>query len=210
MKKNRSESRNNRIISLAQTALMAALCFVGFKFMQIPIPVPGDSTVAIHLGNVFCVLAALLLGGWNGGLAGAVGMTLADLLDPRYITAAPKTFILKLGIGLICGFVAHSIGHISGDNTEGQDSGRKSIVLWSALGCSAGLGFNVIFEPVVSYLYKRFLLGQPADAAMILAKWQAGATLINAVIAIVVATLLYVAVRPALIRAGIFKKDIRL
>jgi uncharacterized membrane protein len=59
------------------------------------------------VGNAFCVLAALLLGGWYGGLAGAIGMTISDLLDPIYAMGAPKTFISKLFIGLITGLVAH-------------------------------------------------------------------------------------------------------
>ena len=51
------------------------------------------------------MLGALLLGGWYGGIAGAVGMTIADIMDPVYITVAPKTFVLKLCIGLITGLV---------------------------------------------------------------------------------------------------------
>ncbi len=200
--------KNSTLITLTQTALMAALCYVGFEFFQIPVSLPSGTT-AFHLGNVFCVLAALLLGGPYGGFAGAAGMTLADLLDPRYITSAPKTFVLKLGIGLICGLVAHRAGGITRTDPDGSEKSKKAVALWSVLGCSAGLAFNVIFEPVVSYLYQRFLLGQDADAAMILAKWQAATTLINAVIAIVAATVLYLALRPALDRAGVLRKNIR-
>ena len=47
---------------IAQAGLMAALCFIGFAVFKIDIPVGADKT-AFHLGNVFCVLAALLLGG---------------------------------------------------------------------------------------------------------------------------------------------------
>ena len=46
--------------------------------------------VALHIGNAFCVLAALLLGGFWGGLAGAIGMTIGDLFDPVYVVYAPK------------------------------------------------------------------------------------------------------------------------
>lgn len=53
---------------LAQAALLAALSFVGFMFFKIDIPVGNDKT-AFHLGNVFCVLGALLLGGFWGGAA---------------------------------------------------------------------------------------------------------------------------------------------
>ena len=48
---------------LAQAGLLAALCYIGFAFFKIDIPV-GPEKTAFHLGNVFCVLAALLLGGY--------------------------------------------------------------------------------------------------------------------------------------------------
>ena len=89
---------HDQIQKLALTALFAALCYVIFTFLQIKIPMPGGDATSLHLGNAFCVLAALLLGGGYGGLAGAVGMTIADLMDPVYITGAPKTFVLKFCI----------------------------------------------------------------------------------------------------------------
>ena len=95
------------LTKLAQAGLLAALCYIGFAFFKIDIPV-GTEKTAFHLGNVFCVLAALLLGGFWGGLAGAVGMTVGDLTT-AYVTSAPKTFFLKLCIGLIVGLVAHHI-----------------------------------------------------------------------------------------------------
>ena len=35
--------RNPRIIKWAQTALLAALCYVVFQFLQIKIPMPGGA-----------------------------------------------------------------------------------------------------------------------------------------------------------------------
>ena len=99
------EKTDNKIMKIAVTALMAALCFIAFSYLQIPIPLPGGDQVALHVGNAFCVLAALLMGGLYGGLAGSIGMTLADLLNPAYVTSAPKTFILKMCIGLIAGLI---------------------------------------------------------------------------------------------------------
>ena len=90
------ERRNETLIKIAQTALLAALCFVTFTFLQIKIPMPGGGATSFHVGNAFCVLAALILGGWYGGLAGAIGMGLADVLDPVYITGETKKFVLKL------------------------------------------------------------------------------------------------------------------
>lgn len=79
---------------LAQAGLLAALCYIGFAFFKIDIPV-GPEKTAFHLGNVFCVLAALLLGGYWGGLAGAIGMTIADLTT-AYVTSAPQDLLIKI------------------------------------------------------------------------------------------------------------------
>ena len=53
--------KNNQVYKLVLTGLMAALCYVAFTFLKIPIPTFGGDYVALHIGNAFCVLAALLL-----------------------------------------------------------------------------------------------------------------------------------------------------
>lgn len=195
------ERRNKTVIKLAQTALMAALCFVAFTFLKIDIPLPGGDATAIHVGNAFCVLAALILGGWYGGLAGAVGLSIADIINPVYLVSAPKTFVLKLCIGLITGLVAHRVAKIN------ESTDRKYIFRWSVLASVAGLAFNVIADPVVGYFYKQYILGQPQQMAEILAKWSAAATLINAVVSVVLAGALYNALRPVLLRAGVLHTE---
>ena len=91
---------DGRIYKLALTGLFAALSYVVFTFLQIKITLPGGDATSIHLGNAVCVLGALILGGFYGGLGGALGMTIGDLFDPIYVVYAPKTFLLKLCIGL--------------------------------------------------------------------------------------------------------------
>lgn len=88
--------RNERVYKIVMTGLMAALSYVVFTFLQIKITLPGGDATSIHLGNAVCVLGALLLGGVYGGIGGAIGMTIGDLLDPVYITYAPKTFLIKI------------------------------------------------------------------------------------------------------------------
>ena len=190
------EKRNETVVKLAQTALMAALCFVSFTFLQIKIPLPGGDATSFHLGNTFCVLGALILGGWYGGLAGAVGMTIADVLDPVYIVGAPKTFVLKLCIGLITGLVAHRIAKIN------ESTDKKYILRWSTIASVAGLGFNVIADPLAGYFYKQYILGQPQQMAEVLAKWSTATTFVNAVISILLAGVLYNALRPVLLKTG--------
>lgn len=192
---------NSTVMKIAQTALFAALCYVIFTYLQIKIPMPGGDATSIHLGNAFCVLAALLLGGWYGGLAGAIGMGIADVMDPIYITGAPKTFILKLCIGLITGLVAHKIAKIN------ESTDKKYIFKWSLLASVAGLAFNVIADPIVGYFYKQYILGQPQQMAEVLAKWSAAATFVNAILSTIVVVLIYNALRPALAKSGMLEVE---
>lgn len=194
----KNRNTDEKVYKLVLTALMAALCYVAFSYLKIPIPTFGGDYVALHIGNAFCVLAALLLGGVYGGLAGSLGMTIADILDPVYITSAPKTFVLKLCIGLIAGFVAHRIAHI----TENHDA--KYIFKWTLIASIAGLGFNVIMDPIAGYFYKNYVLGVQSDAAKIMSTWAAGVTFINAVAGTIVVVAVYMAVRPVLKKSGLF------
>ena len=158
---------------------------------------PGGDATSIHIGNAFCVLAALLLGGVYGGLAGAIGMTIADLMDPVYITVAPKTFILKLCIGLITGLIAHKIAKISKSNN------KKYILKWSIISSIGALAFNVVFDPIVGFFYKQYLLGMPQDAATILAKLSALTTFVNAIVSTILVVLIYNAIRPLLEKSNL-------
>ena len=121
---------------VAVVGLLAALSYVVFTFGQIRITLPGGDATSIHLGNAVCVLGALLLGGMYGGLGGALGMTIGDLMDPVYVVYAPKTFICKLCIGLIAGFVAHRIGKIdqsTATSVNAVTSAIASSVIYLAL-----------------------------------------------------------------------------
>jgi len=181
---------------LCMAALFAALCYIGFTYCKIDIPVGSEKT-AFHLGNVFCVLAALFLGGFWGGMSGAIGMTIADLTT-AYVTSAPKTFVLKLCIGLITGLIAHKIFHLS---REGQR--KVPLPAATAISCAGGMLFNVVADPVVGYFYKTYVLGVPQNAAAIWVKMGAVTTAVNAVVAVIAATIFYLALRPALKRSNL-------
>lgn len=188
--------KNQNVQKIAMTGLMAALSYVVFTFLQIKIPLPGGDATSIHLGNAVCVLGALILGGFYGGLGGAIGMTIGDLLDPVYVVYAPKTFFLKLCIGLITGLIAHKIGRIT------LETDHKKVAILAVLAAVGGLLFNVIFDPLIGYIYKLAILGKPA-AELTLA-WNVASTSINAVTSTIVASLVYLALRPALKKAGLF------
>ena len=189
---------SEQIKRLAQAALFAALSYIMFTYFKIDINLPGGST-AFHLGNTFVVLAALLLGGPLGGMAGALGLTLADLTT-QYVTSAPKTFFLKLCIGLITGFVAHKCFHIS------KITDKKKLAVATSVSAGAGLLFKVVADPLVGYFYKLYLFGIPQDASKALAKIATLTTGVNAALSLICAVLLYLALRPVLIKADLFTK----
>lgn len=189
---------NQKVLKISVMGLMAALCYIAFAFLQIKIPTPAGFT-SFHLGNTFCVLAALLLGGVPGGVAGAIGMGIGDLFDPTYVVVAPKTMILKLGIGIVTGIVAHKVFHIQ--KLEGKAL-YKAVILSTI----AGMLFNVVGEPIFSYFYTTFILGAPEKAAKALASWNAITTSVNAILAIIISSSLYIAMAPRLKKNGILKK----
>ena len=162
----------------------------------IQITLPGGDATSFHLGNAVCVLGALLVGGVYGGIGGAIGMTIGDLFNPVYVVYAPKTFILKFCIGLITGLIAHKIGHISTSNDN------KHVLKWTIIATVCGLGFNVVFDPLFGYFYKRVLMGKPAAEVALV--WNITTTSVNAIISAVVAVIIYMALRPALKKANLF------
>ena len=188
--------KNEKLLKLVMTGVFAALSYVVFTFLQIKITLAGGDATSIHLGNAVCVLGALLLGGLYGGVGGAIGMTIGDLLDPYYIVYAPKTFVLKLCIGLITGLIAHRLGHIS------TEKNTSKVLKWTIAAAVGGLLFNVVFDPLVGYFYKRLILGKPA--ADITLAWNIASTSINAVTSTIVSVAVYMALRPALKRSDLF------
>ena len=182
---------NRKIFNISIIGLMAALSYISFTFLQIKVPTPGGYT-SFHLGNTFCVLGALVAGGVSGGLAGAIGMGIGDLLDPVYVVSAPKTILMKFTIGLLTGFMAHKILHIT------KRKSNSSIFIAALMASSIGMLFNIIFDPILGYLYKRFILGISVKAATILASWSAITTITNAILTVICASILYVAIVPTI------------
>lgn len=183
--------------TLAIAALFAGLSYISFQVFRIDIPM-GTEKTAFHLGNTFVALGAMLIGGPLGGAAGAVGMTIADLTS-GYATSAPKTFILKLLIGLIVGFVAHKGFKL------GRVKDKMLLFVFTGLSAASGLAFNVVADPLLGYLYKQYVLGLPADISAALSKIAAVTTFVNAVASVICATAFYLILRPILKKGGLYR-----
>ena len=64
--------------------------------------------------------------------------------------------------------------------------------------------FNTIFDPIIGYFYKVYLLGIEQNAAQIIQKIAAGTTAFNALLTVIVAGVLYLVLRPVLKKSGLF------
>ena len=168
---------------IATIGIMAALSFVAYEFFRIPNVLGTGSS--FHLGNTFTALTALMLDGVSGGLAGAIGLALADIMagDPGY---AITTFILKFIIGIVCGVFAHKVFKLQ--DLSAADGVKYYIaVIGSAF---SGLLVNVFTDPFLGYFRNRYIFGQEADLASTVAKITSGVTLINSLLSTVCAVVL--------------------
>lgn len=187
---------DEKIKKLVFAGIFAAITYVVFTYLSIRIPTIGGGAVTVHLGNAFVVLGALLLGSLYGGVGGALGLTIADLIDPVYIVEAPITFIIKLLIGVIVGVIAHKVGHIS------TETNKTKVLTWVIVASVAGLAFNAIGDPALRYVYKIAILGKPA--AEVSFAINLVVTLINSVVSAVIVVVLYTALRTPLKKIGLF------
>ena len=140
---------------IATIGIMAALSFVAYEFFRIPNVLGTGSS--FHLGNTFTALTALMLDGVSGGLAGAIGLALADIMagDPGY---AITTFILKFIIGIVCGVFAHKVFKLQ--DLSAVDGVKYYVaVIGSAF---SGLLVNVFTDPFLGYFRNRYIFGQEA------------------------------------------------
>lgn len=178
--------------------VMAALSFVAYEFFRIPNVLGTGSS--FHLGNTFTALTALLLDGVSGGLAGAIGLALADIFagDPGY---AITTFVLKFIIGITCGAVAHKAFKLR--ELDKHSSGYLVKVIVAA---ASGLLLNVFTDPFLGYFRNVYIFGQEYTVAQALTKIAGGVTFVNSVASTVCVVVLYLALHPALERAGLLPK----
>ena len=131
-------------------ALFAAMTFVATFVIKIPIP--GGY---IHPGDGLYLAAAILLGPFAGGFAGAVGSAAADIAGGFAVFVLP-TFIIK---GL-SGFI---VGKIYADKSAGKVKKAFGFAIYAVLVCGgyfiadyiiikdlAVCGYDVIFNLIQS------------------------------------------------------------
>ncbi len=176
--------------TLALTGVATALVFVLTKFVSIPIPSAIGKT-AIHVGNAMCLLSALLLGPVHGALAAGIGSALVDLTDPIWAAEFWVTFINKAAMALVAGLCFRAL-----------QIKNKPLRVWLA-SLFGALTYCVLYV-VKNILWGHYLKLMEWNVAIVeTLTIKLPVTLANAVIATVCASLLYLAMKPALTKAHV-------
>ena len=180
------ETRKFSVYKLVFIAVMAAVvCVVTFfRF-----PLLGSK---VHFANAMCLLSGLLFGPVGGGLAAGLGSALYDALFGGYeAVECLITFVSKFAMAWVCAMLVR---------------GAEDKKLRVTLACVAGALSYVALYMLKTFVFQRFVYGFPGDAVWATMLSKLPASLINAVFAMIVTPVLYVALRAALGRTGVLEK----
>ena len=131
--------RDRDIQRIVLSALFVTLVFVA-TFINVPFP--GAAGGLVHLGTVVLLTIAMRYGKEYGAIAGGIGMGLFDVMG-GWMAWAPGTFIVRLLMGYVVGFIAY-------DPVKGQgQSIVKNIIAWL---------LGLIIMVVGYYLYEALFL----------------------------------------------------
>ena len=173
--------------NIAVLGLLTALVFV-MTYIGIDIPSPLGKT-KLHFGNVMCLLSSLLFGPGVGALAAGCGSALFDLQDPVWAPEFWMTFINKYSMSLVAGLIMHKL-HFGSDKLRVWIAGLCGSVTYCILYVTKNILSGV--------LIKGFAWDVAITETLVT---KVPVTLVNGVLAVVVAGLLTLALRPALKKA---------
>ena len=193
-----------RIVFIAVAAAMVYVLTM-FRF-----PLLGSK---VHFANAMCLLSGLLFGPLSGGLAAGIGSGLYDLLNGYGIDEAVITTVSKFAMAAVCAVIART-GRSGGDELQDVTEGG-AVSVWRGLwdkapriivGCIVGALSYVALYMLKTFVYQHFVYGNPLDGVFAVMLGKLPASLINAVFAMIVAPILYIALRRPLQRSGLLAK----
>ena len=158
---------DKKIKLITLTALFMALVVIGSR-----IYVGTHDTFRFHLGNSMCLLAAYILSPMYGGLAAGLGSLIFDLLFYPNGLGCIVTFITKFAMGYVTGITFQK---------------TKNVVLSGILGEVV----YIILYGIKTYVERKIILSMPFEAVLPILLTKLGASVINAVAAVIVSTIVY-------------------
>lgn len=159
-------------------ALFAALTIIG-TMLKIPLP----TGAFIHFGNSVVLLAVLLLGYWQGSLAGGLGFFIFDLLN-GYATEAPYF--------LVESFVVGAFAYLGLALFKKNPTHTYQITVIALLAGSAKFVMSVLKATVMGWI-----AGADWTAAFLAALASMPATIFNIITTTLLVTLIYFPLKKA-------------
>lgn len=175
-------------ISIRNMALVGVMSALVFVFSMISVPI-GELT-RFHFGNSMCLLAGLLFGPFIGGLAAGLGSMLYDFTNPLYTPEFWITFITKFTMGFVAGWLAHRV-------LPGKPEKTRYL-----LASSIGALTYIFLYSAKSLLQQVFVLFVPLNAAIPIVATNAGVSMINAVISVIICVVFTPVLAGALKKSG--------
>ncbi len=162
-------------IDLVETALYAALIFLGIEFFRIP----TGGTQFIHFGNALVATGVLVLGVYKGTFAAGISLLLFDLTH-GYASSAPITVLESVIVCLILYFVFEKLM-------------KKNDKIFNIVTLSFIAALTKIILNFVKYTFLKgmFLQGFTLDAAVIYAVGKITGTFGSALLTFVAVPILY-------------------
>lgn len=176
--------------TIALVGILSAIIFVLTKFVSVPIPSPLGKT-ALSVGNAMCILSALLFGPGIGALSAGIGNALVDLSDPAWAPEFWITFINKFIMAFVAGLMMRQLNLVG-----------ERIRVWIAGLCGA-LSYCVLYvgKNILSGVWIKGFTWEVAIVETLTVKLPV--TLVNAVIAMACAALLYLVLKQPLKKAHV-------
>lgn len=169
--------------------VMAAFVFAAC-YLQFKIPTPLGET-RLHLGNVLCLLSGFLLGPWKGGMAAGLGSMFFDLLDPKYITSAPSTFINKFLMAMVCALVMLLFQKLKKDDLGSQ-------VGFAMVAAIAGQFTYILLYLLKTFIEERLVMNYEFGTVMVDMGTKLATSSANAVLSVAASVILFPILKMAL------------
>lgn len=181
-----------RTFTLQKTIYIAVLAALVFVVTFFRFPLLGSK---VHLANAICLLSGLLMGPLAGGMAAGLGSMLYDLFYyPSDLLTYVITFVSKFAMAWVCGTIAYG------------GARRAEKHSWNIAASVVGAWTYVVLYMLKTYCYKMFIEHVPMEGVWLAMGEKFPASAINAVAAMIVAPILYTALRPALQKAKLLPK----
>ena len=166
---------------IVQIGVMAALVYVVTLFR---FPLFGSK---VHFANALCLISGLLLGPIPGGLAAGLGSALYDATLGGYDVAnILLTFVSKFLMAFICAKIAYA----RNANTDN----RVQDIAASVIGALSYVALYML----KTFIYQAFVYGYPMATVGATMLSKLIPSLINALVAMVAAPIVFLALRPAM------------